>query len=225
MWANVENTATSTLTPIVSLSSVRSDLVPTSSSEKSHGELRENTGVFNGRVHVLLWEEKFFPMGTSRSVTSVVFEGHSGDSRTVEVASGKVDDFRHGDGGEFLSTDGNLADDISSLGGGAWLDVLREEVVGETQDVGELVGEGAEVEILVDGGGVQESQVQNVGTDGRSSVTAGQVARSGGGKVVGTWIVLRSDGDVEIQWLVEGWYLVVVAGATREGHRRREVHG
>src|SRR5687768_11186410 len=89
--------------------------------------------------------------------------------------------------------------------------------------MGELVGEGAEVQVLVDSCRVQESQVQNVGADGWSAVSAGEIARGSSGEIVGAGVVLRRNGDVEVERLVEGRHLVVVTCSSSELHRRSEV--
>lgn len=152
-------------------------------------------------------------MGAGRTVTSVVLKRNTGNAGTTEERLGVGQDLWQHDHGELLAADGGRTDNAvdTSLVGGARNHIRSEQVVTETQNVSELVGEGAEVQELVDRGRLQESQVQNVGSNYRSTVSSRHVARGGCGEIFGASVIFSIDGDEKICWELESRDVVVVA--------------
>lgn len=157
-------------------------------------------------------------MRSSSSLSSIIFKRHSLEVGAVEESSGELDNLVE-DNSLHVSASDIDSVDHSALGQGVlgpWLHEPVEKVVGETKDMGELVGKGTEQQELVQWSFFQESQVEDIGSDGGSVVHCGEVARGGSSEIVSALIILRVDGNKKINWGFERWNFVVIALSSSE---------
>ena len=84
--------------------------------------------------------------------------------------------------------------------------------------MGELVCKGAEVEVFLKDGCLEESKVENIGSNSWTTVSGRQIAGSSSCKVLSCGVIFGTDDDQEIDWTVKTLDSFFVAGAARELH-------